>query len=56
MTNMELFKQMFSEYCHNEIEAGKCDSFYGCSDCSINKAYKEIFCEHDNECDDELDD
>lgn len=41
--DMELFKQMFSKYCHNEIEAGHCDSFYGCGNCPINAAYNEIF-------------
>ena len=41
--DMELFKKMFSQYCNNEIEAGRCDSFYGCGNCPINAAYNEIF-------------
>ena len=49
--DMELFKQMFSQYCNGEIKAGYCDNFYGCENCPINKAYQEIFNEYDNECD-----
>lgn len=41
--NKELFKQMFSEYCRSEINAGHCDE-YDCQWCAVNMAWDKIFC------------
>lgn len=39
----ELFKQMFSEYCQNEVNAGRCDDG-DCQWCAVNMAWDKIFC------------
>ena len=43
--DMEMFKQMFSQYCHNSIRTTDCCGFHGCENCPVNLAYNEIFSE-----------
>lgn len=38
----QTFKELFSKYCRQEINAGHCDAD-GCEWCPIDKAYDEIF-------------
>lgn len=51
--NMDDFKTMFSNYCHNEVEAGNCEPDE-CQWCCINQAWNRIFGERfDNDYEDE---
>lgn len=45
----ELFKQMFDEFCENEINDGNCGGFYGCANCPVNEARVRIFWEDEVE-------
>lgn len=36
------FKNMFSQFCNDEIKDGRCEE-YDCSFCVVNRAYKGIF-------------
>ena len=38
----ELFKQMFSEYCRNEVSNGYCDDAM-CEFCCVGQAWERIF-------------
>jgi hypothetical protein len=39
---IEQFKKFFSEYCNEEISAGRCEED-SCAFCAVNTAYEEIF-------------
>ncbi len=39
---IEKFKELFSKYCHGEINSGRCDDG-DCEFCVINAAYDRIF-------------
>lgn len=47
MQNKELFKQMFSEYCKSEVNAGRCGE-YDCQWCAVNMAWDKIFCSEED--------
>ena len=44
----ELFKKLFSDYCHEQVRKGNCDD-KECEFCSVNEAYHEIFDEPETE-------
>ena len=48
----ELFKQMFSEYCRNEVNAGHCDDG-DCQWCAVNMAWDKIFCCDEEDCEED---
>ena len=48
----ELFKQMFSEYCRSEINAGHCDDG-DCQWCVVNMAWDKIFCCDEEDCEED---
>ena len=51
--DIQEFKLLFSKYCRQEINQGKCEADT-CSFCPVNKAYDEIFKDtEDSEMEDE---
>ena len=44
----EEFKQMFSQYCREEVSAGRCDDD-DCEWCAVNMAWDKIFCTEEEE-------
>lgn len=46
--DMELFKQMFSEFCSNEVKDGNCDGAY-CGACCVGQAWERIFWEDEQD-------
>lgn len=48
--NKNNFKQLFSQYCQEELDRGHC-SDGDCAFCPINRAYQEIFPDGDGEID-----
>ena len=48
----ELFKQMFSQYCRSEINAGHCEE-HDCQWCAVNMAWDRIFCCDEEDCEED---
>ena len=44
--DIQEFKNLFSEYCRNEVNQGHCDKG-DCTFCPVNEAYERIF--HESE-------
>ena len=39
---MQAFHELFSKYCRQEINKGRCEADF-CENCPVNNAYDEIF-------------
>lgn len=48
----ELFKQMFSEYCRSEVNAGHCEDG-DCQWCAVNMAWDKIFRCDEEDCEED---